>query len=686
MTQSLFGRAALRRALPLSAMTLVSLMAAMSAQAQEAQDAKAKTEGSDETPQVIVTAPPMIQPMVIETDPRNPRTPVPPSDGAGYLKNIPGFTVVRQGAVDGDPLLRGQGGSRLNILLDGAPLLGGCPNRMDPPTSYIFPDSFDKLTVLKGPQSVVHGGAALGTVLVEREPPRFSKFTTRVNASALYGSHDRNDEMIDVQMGDKPGFARAIATHSSSDNYRDGHGDLLHSNYWRNSGSAQVGWTPNSDTLLQLGFDMSQGQAAMPGKSMDATQLDREGVNLQFSKTNISPLLTGVKAQLFHNYVDHIMDVYSLRSSINNMNMGASQVDHLMNGGKISADLALSKATSLTVGMDYSHDEHTSRSQSYTEYLSGISLDSKMRVRDITFDTYSTFAEAKHQLDTDKRLTGGYRFSRVEAARNSVQPNWETNNNLHSGFGRYEQDMTLSGLPVTTFASLGHVERTADYWERTRITTSNRTFNLEPEQTEQLDVGVLFSKGPWRGSASAFYAYSDNYILIGGNSTSTSNAKNVEAVRWGGEGEVAYNFLPNWTVEATLAYVHGENLSDNVPLAQTPPLDGSLAVKYDDGQFLGALHLRAVAGQHRIHQGWGNIMGTDLGESGGFAVLSANGGWRYDKAITLTAGIDNILDKAYAEHVSRNGIVTTADLAAYSDNIRVNEPGRTFWMRASMKF
>ncbi len=81
---------------------------------------------------IIVTAPAATDPLRVETDPKAPRQPVPAADGGGYLKNIPGFSVTRKGGTAGDPLFRGLGGTRLNILLDGTSLSGGCPGRMDP--------------------------------------------------------------------------------------------------------------------------------------------------------------------------------------------------------------------------------------------------------------------------------------------------------------------------------------------------------------------------------------------------------------------------------------------------------------------------------------------------------------------------------------------------------------------------
>lgn len=672
--------AGLRAALLASAALTLFAQTAVAADEVVSDPKKKEQAQAAALPETVVTAPAMEQPMVVETDTSNPRSPIPPADGAGYLKNIPGFSVARQGGIDGDPVLRGVGGSRLNVLLDDAPILGGCPNRMDPPTSYIFPDSFDKLTVLKGPQSVVHGGTALGTILIERTPPKFEQTAIRGSVNGLYGSRDRNDEVLDAMGGAKEGFVRAIATHSSGDDYKDGNGDVLHSAYWRHSGTAIVGWTPDADTLLQISADKSQAQAAMPAKMMDGTQFDREGLNLEFSKANITPLLAKVKAVAYHNYVDHVMDVYSLRYNTSGMGTAASQVDHLMQGGKLLAELTPNAATLVTMGVDYNHDEHSGRTQSMAEYRSGVDLDSKMRIKDMSFDTYSGFGEVTRELSAADRVIAGYRLTHVQATRHNVQPNLTDDRTLHSGFARYERNLD-AGVPVTAYASLGHVERAPDFWERNKVTTSDRTFKMSTERTEQLDVGALFKQGPWRGSASLFYAYTDDFILVASNM-----AKNVEAQRWGGEGELAYQVLPSWTVEAAAAYTHGSNLTDNVALAQTPPLDTSLAVKYDDGTFLGGLHMRAVAGQHRVNSGWGSIIGQDLGETGGFAVFSLNAGWRVTEAVTVTGGVDNIFDKTYAEHISKTGTYLGNDLAAYGDSVRVNEPGRTFWMRGSMKF
>jgi len=98
--------------------------------------------------EIVVTAPRMLDPLTITLDAKAPQQPVPANDGAAFLKTVPGFSMIRKGGTDGDPVLRGLAGSRLNIQMEGTELLGGCPNRMDPPTAYVFPETFDSVTVI----------------------------------------------------------------------------------------------------------------------------------------------------------------------------------------------------------------------------------------------------------------------------------------------------------------------------------------------------------------------------------------------------------------------------------------------------------------------------------------------------------------------------------------------------------
>lgn len=84
---------------------------------------------------MVITGVGQQSPLTVVTDPKIPRQPMPASDGADYLKTIPGFSAVRNGGVNGDPVFRGMFGSRLKLLSNGGEMLGACPNRMDSPSS-----------------------------------------------------------------------------------------------------------------------------------------------------------------------------------------------------------------------------------------------------------------------------------------------------------------------------------------------------------------------------------------------------------------------------------------------------------------------------------------------------------------------------------------------------------------------
>lgn len=143
---------------------------------------------------------------------------------------------------------------------------------------------------------------------------------------------------------------------------------------------------------------------------------------------------------------------------------------------------------------------------------------------------------------------------------------------------------------------------------------------------------------------------------------------------------MAYQFAPRWTGTATLAWVHGENDTDGKPLAQLPPLEGRLGLEYDTGSWSAGALWRLVSGQHRVDVGAGNIVGQDIGPSAGFGVFSINAGYRLRKDTLISAGIDNLFDKTYAEHISRSGALVNG----YEQTTRVNEPGRTFWLKARL--
>jgi iron complex outermembrane receptor protein len=148
-----------------------------------------------------------------------------------------------------DPIIRGQSQTRLNILLDGAYIHGGCPNRMDPPTTYSAMESYDSVTIIKGSQTVCYGG---GTVLFERKPPRFEtdkNYLVRFDTG--YKSNSNTKEFsADVAAGSKLGYIRGIVGYQDADNYEDSEGNEVRSAFTNQSRNLILGYTPDQDKII----------------------------------------------------------------------------------------------------------------------------------------------------------------------------------------------------------------------------------------------------------------------------------------------------------------------------------------------------------------------------------------------------------------------------------------------------
>ncbi|GAD64998.1 TonB-dependent copper receptor [Aquipseudomonas alcaligenes] len=658
----------------------------------------------------VVTAVQQSSPLTVIADPKDARQPVPASDATDYLKTIPGFSAIRSGGTNGDPVLRGMFGSRINLRTNGGLMLGACPGRMDAPSSYISPETYDQLTVIKGPQTVLWGpGASAGTVLFERRPERFGELGTRLHASLLTGSNGRFDKVLDAAAGGEQGYLRFAGNQAQSDDYEDGDGDTVPSRWKKWNGDLAIGWTPDADTLLELSAGKGDGEARYAGRGMDGAQFARESLGLRFAKDNLGGVLDKVEAQVYYNYADHIMDNFSLRdpdpSSMMPMPM-ASQVDRRTTGARVAATFAWSEVE-LVAGVDALRSEHRARASRYRMPMMGqpaqyTDADQFPWTKDSVMHNYGAFAELTWQAAERSRVIGGARLDRADATdyrqtvtqMSMVQANptagEQRSDTLPSGFARYEYD--LADSPTTLYAGIGHVQRFPDYWElfspkRAPEGEINAFAGIEPEKTTQLDFGVQYAGEDLQAWASGYVGQVRDYILFSYSrnmmGSLVSQADNIDARIMGGELGVAYDLTDTWKTDATLAYAWGKNSSDGEALPQMPPLEARLGLTYERESWSAGALWRVVAQQNRVDEGKGNVVGRDIGKSAGFGVFSLNGAYRVSEQVKLSAGVDNLFDKDYAEHLNLAG---NAGFGYPADPVAIDEPGRTLWTKVEFDF
>ena len=601
--------------------------------------------------------------------------PLPAGDGADLLQSVPNMSIIRKGGSSGDPLFRGLGGSRLSINADDQFIYGGCSMRMDPPTAYIHPNSFDKVVVTKGPQTVTQGmGLVSGSVQFIRKDPDFSEKPYNINASLTAGSNDRRDGSLEAEFGGKYGYVRSNISHNEAGDYKDGSGKSVHSHFKRDSQMLQLGITPTENTTIAGTYERSRAKVAYADRMMDGSKFDRDAWNIRFTQRNLTPWFSELELRYGKSEIDHVMDTYSLRTIYN---PAGKQIKNA-NNPKRNTDTGRLKATfdwdklNLQTGLDYLDDVHVARME-----RGGDGYSHKPYMPNQSFKQWGIFTEASWQQTDNQRWVAGLRHDQVKAhydtARVTDPVLKHQKFNLNSGFLRWERN-TDNGLKY--YAGFGIAERAPDYWERLR--SENKA--IRAEQNRQIDAGVIWKRPNLHASVSVFGSDIKDFIMMERQGMNFG-VRNINASRFGGEAEVKWTFAPNWEVSTSLAYTHGKNRTDGKPLAQTPPLEWNNTLAFDNGKFSAGALWRVVAKQNRYSKGQGNIVGQDIGASSGFGVLSLNAGWKFSKYATLQGGVDNVFNKTYAEFVSRGG-----DPSAGTQTMRVNEPGRTAWLRLQAKF
>lgn len=634
--------------------------------------------------------------LIVHADPKQPIQPIPASDGAAYLKSIAGFNSIASGGTNGDVTFRGMFGSRIKILTDGTENLGACPSRMDAPTSYIAPESFDQITVIKGPQTVQYANTgSAATVIFERAAPTFSTDQHyQGQASVVLGSYGRLDQNIDTAIGNDIVYARLNANRSKSNDYQDGHGQNVPSAWEKWSSDLALGWTPDQNTRIELQAGKADGESVYAGRSMDGSKFARESLGLLFHKDNLTEHLTSIEAQVNYNFNDHVMDNFSLRPFVAEGGMSmpmASNVARKTLNARLANTLTFDQIE-IKSGIDSQYNEHTARSGMHNSYVN------KARTADMEFQSYGVFVEANYPINDQHKLVTGVRGDHVEVkdlrADSLVQGyNTKLSETLPSGFIRLESSSLKHD--AKTYIGLGYVERMPDYWELFSPVHGNagssNTFNgVNPEKTAQLDLGYQHQHGALSSWVSAYVGTIQDYILMNYHHHSmagmshglSAGAKNIDATIAGAEAGISYQFTDHIIADSNIAYAWGKNTTDNTALAQIAPLEGRFNLRYVADDFSVGAYLRAVAKQNRVALHQGNIVGYDLAESKSFATLSLNGSYRINQYLDIAVGVDNLTNKIYAEHLNKAG---NSGFGFASDQ-QFNNMGRNYWTRINMKF
>ena len=293
------------------------------------------------------------------------------------------------------------------------------------------------------------------------------------------------------------------------------------------------------------------------------------------------------------------------------------------------------------------------------------------------------FSELQWPLDAQnlQKMVGGCRLDRVRLEMPTTRTN--TRRALRSGFLRYEHDVPQWG---SFYAGIGHSQRFPDYWEymwiNDRVGGASYT-SLTPERLTQLDAGVSIRQERWNAQFSGFYGRTKDFMLF--HWRPKIFVENIDARQYGLEAQAQGKLDAAWTAGASVTWARGFNLTRRITLPQRPPLTTVLSLRYEQGRFAAGAKVRASMRQKRFDYGNGGVDGFDQGPTPGFATVSLDASWQPQPGLTLSAGIDNLFDCQYTEHLSAGAAPGTPS-SLTEPLTRLYEPGRAVWVRLNYWF
>lgn len=605
------------------------------------------------------------------------------------LQAVPGLNIVRKGAIANDVVVRGLQGDDINVFLDGVRIHGGCPSRMDPPSFHFDFAEVDTIEVIKGPYDVENPGSLGGTVnAVSRKPDKGPGFS----ASLTYGTADLVNASLKGSYGGEQFDALAGYAYKYSLPPRSGNGKRITDIYPATSPNryrdddvdsraysidtfwVKGGYRITDKARTELSYSYQDADHVLyPYLLMDADYDRTDRVNWTTTVDDLGPLLKQLSFQAWWNEVEHLMhDGYrasSLPTAVIRRDY-SMQTDATTEtyGAKLKGSWAVGPGT-LDTGVGY-YLRNWDAVNEIAMYTLAAPYTPQPMIPDVDVDNIGVFAAYAVPLGDAWTLKAGVRLDhttaeagQLDAARmvRAFQPYYPGKDlDDDADFTEVSGNVQLTWKPTDSlelFAGIGSGSRPPDaqelYINLLRPGTNPNWLgnpDLSSTRNNQADLGARLSGEAWFTKLSLFYSDLRDYIDIA-NLPAPAGGKpargyrNVAATLWGGElsGQVA---LPgDFYLNGALSYVHGENDDTDEPLAEMPPLLGSIGIRYDVDRWFVELTERFADDQDRVDDNLGET------ETAGWGVTDLKAGLNWERW-TVTAGVNNIFDKYYFTHLA----------------------------------
>ncbi len=648
----------------------------------------------------------------------------PSPDSMEIIGRLPGAAVNSNGPISGQAQYRGLFGPRLNVLVDDMRVTPGGLNWMDSPMHYMPPGLTQQVTLTRGIAPVSSGPGIGGLIDAQSKKAEFTAAQNFVSQGDIVGSYMSNDGYsLSSMLGGANSSHRYQATGSfeQGDDKEFGDGTIGGTDYERLTLGAGYGYRWNDSNI---GLDYSYTNTDLtgtPALPLDIEFFKTHRVNLGYG-TNLGEL--NISARVFYTKVDHRMNNFQLRTPPDNSSLplppflGAERrfvdVDSNALGFALKSNIKLARGE-LGFGLDGNLEEHTGRVQDpdvapffvqnfnnasqdnlgvFAEYYTDISdrLFIELGVRYQRTESDSDRVDAQPaQLCDAGIFAPGTPPCAVAALRNNLN-NADTDQTDNNFEAVLRMDFSLSDDLLLGFG-YARKTRAPSYIERylwipLEINSGLGDLNnyvgnveLDSELSDQVEFGLewRFSRGNF--NPRIFYRDIDGYIQGVASTNPIANAvsggangdptplqfTNTNAEIYGIDAPFRFQLSEELILDAMISYVRGKNTTLRDNLYRIAPLNGRLAVTYDQSNWAITVENVLAARQKKLSR---SIVLDEPRSSNaataGWGIVNLYAHWLSDGGLQVRMGVENLFDKNYTSHVSGFNRVMPSDVAVGS--------------------
>lgn len=615
-----------------------------------------------------------------------PALPAVSADTGDMVRQLPGVEINRNGAITSIAQYRGLFGSRVNVLIDGVGQQEAGPNSMDSPLSYLAASRTQNVSVYRGIAPVRTGIETIGgTISAESKRIEFgatNEAEIHGNASAGYASNGNARQYgLTTAITNQHHRLQVSGSSDRGDDLSFDGGTIRSTKHDRDTVGLHYGYQNNGQTFDADIEHLDIGATGTPTLPMDIVFFRGENYKFKFG----NELQNGANYQLRFRYqdVEHEMDNFTQRDK---PAMAQRFVRPDVEAYGISGQY---QQHNLTVGFDIDQAEHNTTIFNPNNDAFFIEA-----FNDIERDRYSAFAEWQGQSN-GWDIETGIRYSLIESDANEVTfdgsgiPAMAVANLgiLRDRFNSADlsQEDHLIDL-VATFKQaltndldieigLARKNRAPSYQERylwapievTAGLADGNSYigdvNLDEETAYQLELGLDWHTSNFAVSPRIFYHHINDYIQgvsadstdfplnfisglapFGGDSTPLQYS-NVDAKLYGFDINWLAALSSEWQLDGTVGYVRGKRRDTGDNLYRIAPLNARTMLSYIQPAWRIGFEAETVAKQNKVARQ------NDEEKTGGYALFHISGQYQTTSDIMFTAGVSNLFDRDYANHL-----------------------------------